>query len=87
MDGWQSGKISSQADYQMVLDALRMKPAALASVREDISRGFKGVTLIIDEAANIALTIKDSTTAAEIKATTEAMAIFTRLTKQTNTVT
>ena len=71
----------------MVLDALHMKPAALASVLEDISRGFKGVTLIVDE-ANIALTIKDSTTAAEIKATTEAtMAIFTRLTKQTNTVT
>ena len=87
---WTDGKVEdivSRGDYQMVFDALIQKPAALASVLEDISIGYRGVTLIVDE-ANIALTIKDSTTAAEIKATTEAtMATFTRLTKQTNTVT
>eukprot|EP01036_Dinobryon_divergens_P022094 gene22094-30329_t len=77
---WTDGKVEdivSQADYPMILDALIKKPAALASVLEDISIGYGGVTLILDE-ANIALTIKDST----IKATIEALALFTRLTKQ-----
>lgn len=73
--------ILSLTDYQMVLDALIKTPAALASVLDDISSGYGGVTLIIDE-ANIALTINEFTTAAEIKATREALAIFTRLTKQ-----
>jgi hypothetical protein len=85
---WTDGKVNSllsQADYRKVLDALIKKPAALASVLEDLSSSFKGITLIVDE-ANIALTIKDSTTAAEIKATVEALNIFTRLTKETQAV-
>ena len=43
----------------MVLDALIKKPAALATVLYEISVGYKGITLIVDE-ANIALTVKDS---------------------------
>ena len=85
---WTDGKVQdivNQTDYQMVVDALIKKPAALSSVLEDISIGYGGVTLIVDE-ANIALTIKDSTTAAEIKATIEALAAFTRLTKETQKV-
>ena len=85
---WTDGKVQdivNQIDYQMVVDALIKKPAALSSVLEDISIGYGGVTLIVDE-ANIALTIKDSTTAAEIKDTIEALAVFTRLTKETQKV-
>ena len=85
---WTDGKVKdivSQADYQMVVDALIKKPAALASVLEDLSTGFGGITLIVDE-ANIALTITDSTTEAKIDATREALAILTRLTKQKQAV-
>eukprot|EP01035_Chromulina_nebulosa_P031214 gene31214-41589_t len=62
---WTDGKVEavvSQTDYQMMVDALIKKPAALASVLEDLSIGSEGLTLIVDE-ANIALTVKDSTTA------------------------
>ena len=85
---WTDGKVKdilSQADYQTVVDALIKKPAALASVLDDLSIGYGGITLIVDE-ANIALTIQDSTTEAKIAATLEALAVFTRLTKQTKTV-
>ena len=86
---WTDGKVKenmvSQADYQMVVDAVIKKPAALSCVLEDISIGYDGITLIVDE-ANIAFTIKDFTTAAEIKAATETLNAFTRLTKETQTV-
>ena len=77
--------IVSLSDYQMVFEALVKTPAALASVLDDISRGYGGITFIIDE-ANIALSINEFTTVAEIKATREALAIFTRLTKQKQSV-
>ena len=76
--------IVSQADY-LIVDAVIKKPAALASVLQDLSTDFGGITLIVDE-ANIALTITDSTTAAKIDATKEALAILTRLTKQKQAV-
>ena len=41
---WTEGKVKdiiSQADYQMVVGALIKKPAALASVLEDLSAGFR----------------------------------------------
>ena len=85
---WTDDKVKnivSQADYLKVVDALIKKPAALASVLQDLSTGFKGITLIVDE-ANIALTITDSTTEAKIDATKEALAILTRLTKQKQAV-
>ena len=69
----------------MVLDALIKKPAALATVLYEISVGYKGITLIVDE-ANIALTVKESTSQAKIEATVEALAVFIRLTKQTKSV-
>ena len=85
---WTDDKVKnivSQADYLKVVDALIKKPAALASALQDLSTGFKGITLIVDE-ANIALTITDSTTEAKIDATKEALAILTRLTKQKQAV-
>ena len=77
--------VISQADYLKIVDALIKKPAALASVLQDLSTGFGGITLIVDE-ANIALTITDSTPEAKIVATKEALAILTRLTKQKKAV-
>ena len=50
----------------MVLDALIKKPAALATLLYEISVGYKGITLIVDE-ANIALTVKESTSQAKIE--------------------
>jgi len=85
---WTDGNVKnvvSQADYLKIIDALIKKPAALASVLQDLSTGFGGITLIVDE-ANIALTITDSTTEAKIDATKEALAILTRLTKQKQAV-
>ena len=73
--------IVSLSDYQTFFDAIMKRPDALASVLDDIASGYGGITLIIDE-ANIALTIKEHTTPAEIKATREALAVFTKLTKE-----
>ena len=73
--------IVSLSDYQTFFDAIMKKPDALASVLDEIASGYGGITLIIDE-ANIALTIKEHTTPAEIKATREALAVFTKLTKE-----
>ena len=85
---WTDDKVKnivSQADYLKVVDSLIKKPAALASVLQDLSTGFGGITLIVDE-ANIALTITDSTTEAKIDATKKVLAILTRLTKQKQAV-
>ena len=50
----------------------------LASVLGDIADSYEGITLSVDE-ANIALTIREHTSATKIEAT---LAVFTKLTKE-----
>eukprot|EP01036_Dinobryon_divergens_P030612 gene30612-39882_t len=75
---------SAATDLQARFDSIiKRQEDGLSSVLSELTLVFKGITLIVDE-ANIALTITGSTTPAEIKATKDALAVFTRLTKQLN---
>ena len=61
-------------------------PEDLQSLIKNLVKNLGGITLVIDE-ANISLTITDKTSAADIKATKQALALFTSLTKEDNQVT
>ena len=53
----------------------------LGSVLNEMANAFDGITFIVD-GANIALNSDDSTSPAKLQKAREALAIFTRLTKQ-----
>ena len=56
-------------------------PAALPNLIDKLVGKLGAITLVIDE-ANLALTISESTSAANVEATKEALALFTALTKE-----
>ena len=58
----------------------------LATVLDELVAGLGAITLVVDE-ANISLTISETTSEAKIDSTKQSLALFTRLTKQTNKVT
>jgi hypothetical protein len=58
----------------------------LATVLKELVEGLGAITLVVDE-SNISLTISETTSNEEVKSTKQALALFTRLTKQTNKVT
>jgi hypothetical protein len=58
----------------------------LPTVLDELAEGLGAITLVVDE-ANISLTISETTSNDEVKSTKQTLALFTRLTKQTNKVT
>jgi hypothetical protein len=81
--------IITEDDLQKYLDIALSKPDTVKSLTkliDELLTALGGITLVIDE-ANIALTVSEVTSEADIKATKQALALFTRLTKQTNKVT
>lgn len=57
----------------------------MSYILEDLSFGYGGITLIVDE-ANSAFSMTDFSTEAEIEAALQTFTIFTRLTKETQMV-
>jgi hypothetical protein len=81
-------EVFTEEDFKKYLKIVLAKrdPEDLQSVINNLVKNLGAITLVIDE-ANIALTITDKTSADEVKATKQALALFTTLTKQENKVT
>lgn len=69
-------------DFKSIFDAVQEQPSALSTLLNDMATNLGGITVIVDE-ANLAFTItEDCTTPAQIQDTKNALALFTKLTKE-----
>ena len=81
-------KMFTEKEFEEKLNVAlgKRNPGGLKSVIANLVADLGVITLVIDE-ANIALKITDRTSADDVKATSEALALFTLLTKQEKKVT